>query len=167
MLVFLESMLLLAEDEKKSIVLEYGLSNFEDSYVDAVNQLLIKHQDLSGLRLVPGIMQKVALKVNSRAGKGLSTPLNLVRATVQSLESRGFKRHSIFIIDFSSYNLKNAGFYKEEQDGTFYFEGCPVFALDSHQYFDSDWYYDSPIPPLLKDRPYNQGYKVCPLIKEE
>ena len=158
LLVFLESMLLIAEDEKKSIVLEFSLNNFEDAYFDAVNQLLYEHETISGQGLLPEKKKRVGLKVNTRAGKGLSTPLNLVRATVQSLESRGFKRHSIFIIDFSSYNLKNAGFYTEEKDGTFYFEGCPVLALDSHRYFEPDWYYDSPIPPLLKDRPYNQGY---------
>jgi hypothetical protein len=32
LLVFLESMLLIAEDEKKSIVLEFSLYNFEEAY---------------------------------------------------------------------------------------------------------------------------------------
>ena len=158
LLVFLESMLLIAEDEKKSIVLEFSLNNFEEAYSEAVDQLLDEHETISGQGLVPEKNKRVALKVNTRAGKGLSTPLNLVRATIKSLESRGFERHSIWIIDFSSSNLKNAGFYEEEKDGTFYFEGCPVLALDSHKHFEPDWFYDSPIPPLLKDRPYNQGY---------
>lgn len=157
LLVFLESMLLIAEDEKKSIVLEYSLSNFEEAYADAVDQLLSEHEKLSGQRLIPGSTQKVALKVNTRAGEGLSTPLNLVRAMIKSLESRGFERQSISIVDFSRVNLKNAGFYEKDKEGTFYFEDCPVVALNSLKYFEPDWYYDSPIPPLLKDRPYNQS----------
>lgn len=157
LLVFLESMLLIAEDEKKSIVLEFSLNNFEEGYSEAVYQLLDEYEKISDQVLIPGKTEQVGLKVNTRAGKGLSTPLNLVRATIASLESRGFERHSILIIDFSSSNLKNAGFYEEEKDGTFYFEGCPVLALNSLKYFEPDWYYDSPIPPLLKDRPYNQN----------
>jgi hypothetical protein len=167
LLVFLESMLLIAEDEKKSIVLEYSLLNFEEAYFDAVDQLMVEHEKLSGEMLVPGSANRVALKVNTRAGQGLSTPLNLVRAMIESLESRGFERHSILIVDFSRFNLKNAGFYEEDKDGAFYFEDCPVLALDSLQYFEPDWYYDSPIPPLLKDRPFNQGYGFSFLDNEE
>ena len=158
LLLFLESMLLIAEDEKKSIVLEYNLSDFEGAYSEAVSELLNEYEKISGQELVPESAKKVALKVNTRAGEGLSTPLHLVRATIKSLESRGFERQSVLIIDFSYFNLKNAGFYEEEKDGTFYFEGCPVLALNSFNYFEPDWYYDSPIPPLLKDRPYNQNY---------
>jgi hypothetical protein len=54
LLVFLESMLLIAEDEKKSIVLEYSLLNFEEAYFDAVDQLMVEHEKLSGEMLVPG-----------------------------------------------------------------------------------------------------------------
>ena len=25
------------------------------------------------------------------------------------------------------------------------FEGCPVLALDTEQYYDADWFYDSPL----------------------
>ena len=158
LLVFLESMLLIAEEEKKSIVLEFSLANFEHAYFEAVDQLLLEHEKINNQGLVPGSTQRVALKVNTRAGEGLSTPLNLVRATIASLESRGFERDSIFIIDYSGLNLKNAGFCTEEKDDTFYFEGCPVLALSSLKHYESDWYYDSPIPPLLKDRPFKQSY---------
>ena len=47
---------------------------------------------------------------------------------------------------------------RRKKNGTFYFKGCQVLPLDSHKHFEPDWFYDSPIPPLLKDRPYNQGY---------
>ena len=121
LLVFLESMLLIAEDEKKSIVLEFSLNNFEAAYSEAVDQLLDEHETICGEGLVPEKNKRVALKVNTRAGKGLSTPLNLVRATIGSLESRGFERHSIWIIDFSRVNLKNAGFYEEKKKRNFLF----------------------------------------------
>ena len=39
LLVFLESMLLIAEDEKKSIVLEFSLNNFEEAYFLAPDDL--------------------------------------------------------------------------------------------------------------------------------
>lgn len=156
LLVFLESMLLIAEEEKKSIVWEFALDNFEGAYSEAVGELLLEYEKSSGIDLVPGSKKKVALKVNTRAGEGLSTPLNLVRATIESLESRGFDRQSILIIDFSSFDLKASGFYQEVKEGAFYFEGCSVLALNSFKYFESDWFYDSPIPPLLKDRPYNK-----------
>lgn len=158
LLVFLESMLLIADDEKKSIVWEFSLGNFEEAYSEAVGQLLFEYEKSTGTELVPGSTETVALKVNTRAGQGLSTPLNLVRATIESLESRGFNRQSILIIDFSSFDLKASGFYEEEKEGAFYFEGCPVLALNLFKSFEQDWFYDSPIPPLLKDRPYDQSY---------
>ena len=68
-------MLLIAEDEKKSIVLEFSLNNFEEAYSEAVNQLLDEHETISGQGLGPEKNKRVALKVNTRAGKGLSTPL--------------------------------------------------------------------------------------------
>ena len=58
---------------------------------------------------------------------------------------------------FLQLQFEKCCFYEEEKDGTFYFEAVQL-ALDSHKHFEPDWFYDSPIPPLLKDRPYNQGY---------
>ena len=46
-------MLLIAEDEKKSIVLEFSLNNFEEAYSEAVDQLLDEHETISGQELVP------------------------------------------------------------------------------------------------------------------
>ena len=66
LLVFLESMLLIAEDEKKSIVLEFSLYDFEEAYFEAVDQLLDEHEKISGNRLVPPSAERVALKVNTK-----------------------------------------------------------------------------------------------------
>ncbi|MFP4673917.1 MAG: DUF362 domain-containing protein [Opitutales bacterium] len=118
----------------------------EASYGSAVERLLMAYESQVGEKLSPGPRGKVGLKVNSRAGPGLSTPKELLRATIKAMEKRGFSRESILIVDHSERELRQAGILPRLSAGNPDFEGCPILALDSGQYYDADWFYDSPLP---------------------
>ena len=147
--VILESTLLVASDEKKSILWEAELVDFDQDYSFQVDRLLKAFESERGIALKPSVIGKVGLKLDTRAGAGLSTPKGLIKGVIQALELRGFLREQIFLVDYSMHQLKEADFY--ELNGQMaQFEGCPVYALDAFEFFDELWFYDNPVPPISK-----------------
>ncbi len=123
-------------------------------YYGEVEALLRAYEASVGTVLQPGARGKVGLKVNTRSGRGLSTPPQLLRAMIEALELRGFRRESILIVDDSAHTLRRAGILPPLSGaGDARFAGCPVLALDSGDYYDPDWFYDSPLPPALRQDP--------------
>lgn len=122
-------------------------------YYSEVSALVETYEAKVGSSLMPSKRGKVGIKVNTRSGRGLSTPLQLLRAVIDVLETRGFARDSILIVDYSAYQLRQAGIMPSISSDQGDFEGCPVYALDSEQHYDLDWFYDSPLPPRLNQEP--------------
>lgn len=123
------------------------------AYEPAVAGLLDAFEAETGTRLVPGSRGKAALKLNTRSGRGLATPLPLIRAFVSALEKRGFSRESILLVDSNAHSLHRASVLSFSSPESARFEGSPVLALDSGRYFDADWFYDSPLPPARQEDP--------------
>ena len=119
----------------------------ESSFFAGISALINTYEVEMKTRLVPGKRGKVGIKVNTRSGRGLSTPLELLRAVIKAFEERGFERQAILILDYSMYGLREAGIVPVSGTGAVAFEGCPVYALDSELYYDMDWFYESPLPP--------------------
>lgn len=122
-------------------------------YYTEVEGLIEAYEREVGQQLKPGDRGKVALKINTRGRGGLCTPLQLIRAMVEVLESRGYDRSSILIVDDSAHNLRAAGILPPLSQSAAQFEGSPVVALDSGDHYDPDWFYDSPLPPALQQEP--------------
>ncbi|WPJ98014.1 hypothetical protein SH580_09890 [Coraliomargarita algicola] len=122
-------------------------------YYTEVDRLLAAYEREVGQVLQPGERGQVALKVNTRGRAGLGTPLQLIRALVEALEARGYERRAILIVDYSAYDLREAGVMPPLSESAAQFEGSPVLALDSEQYYDPEWFYDSPLPPALQQEP--------------
>jgi hypothetical protein len=131
-------------------VVESASANQLDAAVEA---LLAAFEEQSGFNLIPGERRRVGLKVDTRTGSGLATPLPLVRALSRALERRGFERQNIVIVDYRWRNLREVGLVPPISVGTSDFEGLPVRALDQGGLFDGDWYYDSPLPSEREVRP--------------
>jgi hypothetical protein len=122
-------------------------------YYTEVEALVEAYEREVGQGLQPGSRGKVALKINTRGRAGLGTPLSLIRALVKVLEARGYERRLILIVDDSSHNLREAGVLPPLSQSAAVFEGCPVVALDTGEFYDPDWFYDSPLPPALQQEP--------------
>ncbi len=136
----------------RGLVWEANLDRATDYFAE-VEALLDVYEASVGSKLAPGSRGQVGLKINTRGGRGLSTPLGLLRAVIASLEVRGYSRDSILIVDYSGYHLRMAGVMPPLSEAKTVFEGCPVLALDSNQYYDPEWFYDSPLPPTLQQEP--------------
>ncbi len=121
---------------------DFGLS----SYTVAVENLLGIFERSQKVSFKPGSKGKVGLKVYSESGPGLSTPEALVEAVVQSLLARGYKRSDIFIIGLNGRMLRESGFLPPLSERSMYFNQVFVRSLDSGEYYDAKWFYDSPLP---------------------
>jgi hypothetical protein len=126
----------------------------ESDYRAEVEALLAVYEESVGRRIEPGKRGKVGLKLNTRSGRGLSTPPGLVRALIGSLEQRGYGRESIYLIDYSAHSMRSAGFMPPLSQSGNQFEGATVIALDSNQFYDPEWFYDSPLPPAFQQEPH-------------
>lgn len=134
------------------LVWEANLAAQTDYSVE-VEALLSTYETSLSRRLEPGARGKVGLKVNTRSGAGLSTPKALLAAVIDALVLRGFDRNSIYIVDYSAHSLREAGIMPPLSRSVKRFAGVPVLALDSKAHYDSEWFYDSPLPPAFQQEP--------------
>jgi len=127
-------------------------------YHRAVEAVLEAFEQSTGRLLVPGEKGRVGLKVYTESGPGISTPPKLVRSVIAALERRGFEREQLFIVGLNDNRLRSAGFLPPLSLGGDTFGGIPVFILESGDYYDPLWFYDSPLPSrinslLMDDEP--------------
>lgn len=163
--VFSESTFLLADEAKFATIWEVNINDFTNEYPQGVEALLSNYEKELNQPLRPGKFGRVGLKINTRGGLGLSTPKKLLSALIRSLEARGYPRNAIYLVDYSSHRIKSSGYDLLMKDGGLFFEGCPVIALDSSQYFESDWFYDSPLPRLPKTKIYQDNAELLGSFK--
>lgn len=131
--------------KEPSFVWKYQLNDFsEAAYQQAVEALFRAWEQTNNLK--PGAKGKVGLKVYTNSGPGLATPVALVRSVIDALLKRGWQRKNIFILDLNERLLRESGFLPKLSQGGSDFDGVPVYALESEQYFDPKWYYESPLP---------------------
>jgi hypothetical protein len=123
------------------------------AYAGATERLMSQFEQAGGRRFAPGAHGRAGLKVYAESGAGLATSRKLVRAVIAALERRGFKRDQLFIVGLNAARLRAAGFLPALSEGGSDFEGVPVVALESGNYYDPAWFYDSPVPSPRIDAP--------------
>lgn len=128
-------------------VFAYNLDAFSrDEYFRAAENVIGLFERSKDLKIKPGSLGKVGLKVYSHSGAGLSTPEHLVEGVVQSLITRGYEREDIFIMGLTSRSLRAAGFLPPLSHRSVMFNKVFVRSLDSGKYYNEGWFYDSPLP---------------------
>lgn len=132
------------------------------SYEGPVEALLRGFETETGGVIEPGTHARVALKVYTASGAGLSTPQGLVSALADALERRGYQRENIFIVDYDTRGLRATGYIGPLSVGSYRFDGMPVIALDEGEHFDKIWFYDNALPPR---RP--RSFSSSPILAEE
>jgi len=131
----------------RSVIWEVALHDFSESdYAGAVEAVLSEYEETSGRRLRPGDRGKVGLKIYADSGPGLSTPPALVKGVIAALQRRGYRDTDIFLVGLSQLRLRLTGFLPSLSSGKSTFRDHPVFVLESGRFYESDWFYDSPLP---------------------
>jgi hypothetical protein len=123
------------------------LPNFsEPSYEKEVEGLFTTFETAAGHKLVPGPKKRVGLKVYADSGPGMQTPVALTKAVIAALERRGFEHQNIFIVGLNALRLRMTGYLPSLVSNETPFNGNPVYILESGRFYDSVWFYDSPLP---------------------
>ena len=155
-------------------VLESPLGGFsEKEYAAAVEAEFTRFEQLTGRRLGPGPKGKVGLKIYSDSGPGLATPIPLVKGVIAALERRGFKSQNIFIVGLSQLRMRFTSYLPSLATGETPFKDHPIYVLESGKFYDSTWFYDSPLPtrfdPILNERAAEEaaGGKVQTTVDED
>lgn len=140
------------ENERQSwhgLIWERNLQDFSAiTYQEAVSDLINAFEDKTGKELVPDTENRAGIKVYTNSGRGLETPKELTRAVIQALVERGFEKENLLIVDTHRERLREAGYlppHSRRESGN-QFDGVPVYALESGELKDPDWYYESPLP---------------------
>ncbi|GAB5560274.1 MAG: hypothetical protein SynsKO_19210 [Synoicihabitans sp.] len=115
-------------------------------YALEVDSLISQFEEAIGQRLIPGEKGKVGLKIYADSGPGLATPIPLVQAVIGALVERGYKKEDIFLVGLNPLRLRFTGFLPSLITGEGPFEDHKIFILESGQYYDPGWFYDSPLP---------------------
>ena len=157
-----------------SPVLESILRGFDEKdYASAVEAMFTRFEQISGRHLVPGAKGKVGLKIYSDSGPGLATPIPLVEAVIEALERRGFKTPNIFIVGLSQLRMRFTNYLPSLSTGATPFKNHPIYVLESGKFYDSTWFYDSPLPtrfdPILNEKAAEEaaGGKVQTTVAED
>ena len=115
-------------------------------YAREVDSLMEQFETAIGQRLVPGEKGKVGLKIYADSGPGLATPIPLVQAVITALMERGYSKDDIFLVGLNTLRLRFTGFLPSLITGEGPFEGHKIFILESGEFYDPGWFYDSPLP---------------------
>lgn len=119
----------------------------EATYGEAVERLFVDFEATNRDKpLRPGARGSVGLKIYTDSGAGLGTPPALVHAVIDALVRRGFESKKIFLVGLNQVRLRETGYLPALSKGGNSFAEHPVFVLESGRFYDSQWFYDSPLP---------------------
>lgn len=122
-------------------------NNFTESeYQKALEALLREYLEAGGYPLEPGEFRRVGIKLYTYSGSGLHTPKALTRAVINVLLESGFNREDLFLLDINTSRLRRSGYLPPLSRMENKFDGIEILALDSGDFFDPEWHYDSPLP---------------------
>jgi hypothetical protein len=157
-----------APKARPGTVWEANLTGFSlANYAPGVEALLAQFEKAIGQRLIPGEKGKVGLKIYTNSGPGLATPVPLVQAVIAALVERGYKREDVFLVGLNPLRLRFTGFLPSLITGVTPFEGNPIYILESGQFYDPEWFYDSPLPSRFDPVFLNRQASDDPSLRQE
>jgi len=151
-------------------VWEYRFEEFgAEEYANAVVEVFRSFEVITGKKLEPGSKRRVGIKIYTNSGVGIATPTDLVRAVLSALKARGFSSDELFILDLSEGRMRDAGYLPplSKESGRGRFEGVPVHILDTGDFFDPVWYYESSLPQQRNSVRTRERSDAVPLTQKE
>jgi hypothetical protein len=138
-------------DNRPSSVFRAKTGQSVDSYRAALEKLVSFSEKKGGFELSPSVIRKIGIKIETSCAPGLQVSTSLVDALLLLLKKRGYHENQVFLADQDLQDLKMAGFAKGASDNRTY-RGHRLFCSVDKEFFDSDWFHDSPMPPTIHDR---------------
>jgi hypothetical protein len=120
-------------------------------YFYFLNKLILQAEKKGGPILSPSQFPNIAIKVKTAHAPGHQVSADLLDALLSFLSGRGYRSDKIMIVDRDEKSLIQAGFYLTEGKIGYYGK-YRVFSSSSENYYDPEWFHDSPMPPTIHDR---------------
>ena len=117
-----------------------------EDYAAGVETLIQQFEVESGTKLVPGEKKRVGLKIYADSGPGLATPVPLVKALTEALVRRGYREEDVFLVGLNQLRLRFTGYLPSLATGRTAFPNQQIYVLESGRFYDTEWFYDSPLP---------------------
>ena len=117
-----------------------------EDYAAGVETLIQQFEVESGTKLVPGEKKRVGLKIYADSVPGLATPVPLVKALTEALVRRGYREEDVFLVGLNQLRLRFTGYLPSLATGRTAFPNQQIYVLESGRFYDTEWFYDSPLP---------------------
>ena len=138
-------------DKRSSSVFRTRVGQSVDSYRAALEKLVAFSEKKGGFVLSPSVIRRIGIKIETSCAPGLQVSTSLVDGLLLLLKKRGYREDQVFLADQDLQKLKMAGFAKGPSDARNY-RGHRLFCSVDKEFFDPDWFHDSPMPPTTHDR---------------
>lgn len=138
-------------DKRSSSVFRTRVGQSVDSYRAALEKLVAFSEKKGGFVLSPSVIRRIGIKIETSCAPGLQVSTSLVDGLLLLLKKRGYREDQVFLADQDFQKLKMAGFAKGASDVRNY-RGHRLFCSVDKEFFDPDWFHDSPMPPTTHDR---------------
>ena len=70
----------------------------------------------------------------------------LVKALTEALVRRGYREEDVFLVGLNQLRLRFTGYLPSLATGRTAFPNQQIYVLESGRFYDTEWFYDSPLP---------------------
>lgn len=138
-------------DLNTTIVFRTRSTHSVSGYKRSLMALLEAHEKENKKLVAPENYPKIVIKLDTIAAPGLQVSRNLIDGLLEILLECGFSKEQVDFIAMKPQNLKLSGFF-HDLSGSFSYRGHKVRTPEDPEFFNSDWFHDSAMPPKKHDR---------------
>ncbi len=132
-------------------MLYHNFSPESGSIVENLNSLITAFETFEKKLLSPEFIPKIVIKLDSSASPGLQVSSQLLDGLLECLYGRGFTKGSIELLCLQPEKLGLVPGYAEIGNFSRY-GGHLVRSPMDEDFFETQWFHDSPMPPKVHDR---------------
>lgn len=103
------------------------------------------------IELNPNNFPKIVIKLDTSASPGLQVSIGLLDGLLELLKNRGYEKEKVELVCFQLEEVRRAKGYRLISEMDFY-KGHLVSSPKNLNFFEPDWFHDSPMPPKVHDR---------------
>ena len=117
----------------------------------SLNLMIEQFQIREKIELNPNNFPKIVIKLDTSASPGLQVSIGLLDGLLELLKNRGYEKEKVELICFQLEEVRRAKGYRLISEMDFY-KGHLVTSPQNLNFFEPDWFHDSPMPPKVHDR---------------
>lgn len=140
-----------SEDSNQTIVFYRKSSGSAFDFHKSLNFMIEQFEVREEMLITPNKYPKILLKIDSATAPGLHISIDLLDGLLELLKSRGYAKERVELLFFEVDEVKRSeGFNAITENG--FYKGYRVRSPNDYDFYESNWFHDSPMPPKVHDR---------------